>query len=475
MHTIVDLLSAQWRFGWFGVVTAISELVALLTIPSVLLRRQGNPRAALSWLLAMFAIPAMGVVAWWAIGRTHIERKRKRFTESKREAAERRGTPHSEVGTPFDGLLPPRALGDSIFATSGNDVELMFEGETAFATLHELIDQAKKAIHVQFYIFKNDDTGRALRNLLAKKAREGIAVRILIDAWGTPRFTGSFSDPLREAGAQVAAFLPSRFQPILAPRLNFANHRKVVTIDEEVAFVGGMNVGDEYAHEWKDVLAKIRGPAVRALDHVFLDDWEFASNQTVTHKEFDRPPPQGAAVCAVLSSGPDREAYYIHDAYFTLFTHAERRIWIVTPYFIPSDAISTALRTAADHGVDVRIVIPSTSDVPIVKHAARSYYLELLHGGVKIYEYQGPMLHAKAFVVDADTCAVGSANVDTRSFRLSFEVSCVFKDEGTCEHLSAWFGELLTNSHQVTVEECLNRSTGEKLLESVAHLWSPLL
>jgi cardiolipin synthase len=423
----------------------------------------------------MFAIPAIGVIAWWAIGRTHIERKRKKFTESKREAAGRRGTPHSEVGTPFDGLLPPRALGDSIFATSGNDVEIIFEGQGAFSALHAMIDQAKKTIHIQFYIFKNDATGRALRDLLAKKAREGVTVRALVDAWGTPRFTGSFSDPLREAGVHVAAFLPSRFQPILAPRLNFANHRKIVTVDEEVAFVGGMNVGDEYAHEWKDVMAKIRGPAVRALDHVFLDDWEFASSQVVSHKEFDRPPPQGSAVCAVLSSGPDRDAYYIHDAYFVLFTHAEHRIWIVTPYFIPSDAISTALRTAADHGVDVRIIIPSTSDVPIVKHAARSYYLELLRGGVRIYEYQGPMLHAKAFIVDSNTCAVGSANVDTRSFRLSFEVSCVFKDERTCDHLSEWFGGLVAGSHQVTIDECLKRSTGEKLLESMAHLWSPLL
>src|SRR5262245_6953270 len=193
MHTIVDLLSAQWRFGWFGVLTAISEIVALLTIPSVLLRRQGQPRAALSWLLAMFAIPAAGVVAWWAIGRMHIERKRRKFTESKREAVERRGTPHSEVGTPFDGLLPPRALGDSIFATSGNDVEIIFEGATAFSKLHEVIGRAKNTIHVQFYIFRNDATGRALRDLLAAKAREGVTVRILVDAWGTPRFTGAFS------------------------------------------------------------------------------------------------------------------------------------------------------------------------------------------------------------------------------------------------------------------------------------------
>lgn len=475
MHTIVEFLAVRWGFGWFGSITAFSELLALMTIPSVLLRRQGQPRAALSWLLAMFAIPALGVVAWWAIGRTHIERKKKKIVDSKRESWERRGTPHSEVGTPFDGLLPPRALGDSIFATSGNDVRILFEGSQAFAELHAAVEAAKKTIHVQFYIFRDDSTGRAFRELLVKKAREGLTVRVLVDAWGTPRFAGRFSDPLRAAGARVAAFLPSRFQPILAPRLNFANHRKVVTIDEELGFVGGMNVGDEYAKEWIDVMALIRGPAVRALDHVFLDDWDFASDEEVTHKEFDRPPPQGSAVCAVLSSGPDRDAYYIHDAYFILFTHADERIWIVTPYFIPSDAISTALRTAADRGVDVRLILPSASDIPIVKHAARSYYLDLLRGRVRIYEYEGPMLHAKAFVIDRETCAVGSANVDARSFRLNFEVSCVFKDEATTDDISIWCKGLLARSHEVTLEECMNRSTGEKLLESAAHLLSPLL
>jgi cardiolipin synthase len=235
-----------------------------------------------------------------------------------------------------------------------------------------------------------------------------------------------------------------------------------------------MNVGDEYAHEWKDVMARIRGPAVRALDHVFLDDWEFASGQNVEHREFDRPPPQGNAVCAVVSSGPDRDSY-IHDAYFILFTHAEERIWIVTPYFIPSDAISTTLRTAADRGVDVRIIVPSRSDVSLAKHASRSYYWDLLRGGVRIYEYEGPMLHAKTFVVDRETCAVGSANVDSRSFRLSFEVSCLFKDEPTCIRISSWCERLLAQSNEVTLDACEKRSTAEKLLESGAHLFSPLL
>ncbi len=299
-------------------------------------------------------------------------------------------------------------------------------------------------------------------------------VRVLIDAWGTPRFTGKFSDPLRAASASVAAFLPSHFMPILAPRINFANHRKLLVVDDSVAFLGGMNIGDEYALRWRDVMARLKGPAARALDHVFLDDWYFASNEDVLLVEREDLVPEGDVACAVIASGPDR-ASYIHDAYFIVFTRANQRIWIVTPYFIPSDALAVALRTAAARGVDVRVLLPLTSDMSVVKHAARSYYPDLLASGVKIYEYEGPMLHAKAFLVDEDISAVGSANVDTRSFLLSFEIGCFIRDRQKSWQIATWYEDLLADSHEVTLAEAHGRSTGEKLLESAAHLFSPML
>jgi cardiolipin synthase A/B len=272
----------------------------------------------------------------------------------------------------------------------------------------------------------------------------------------------------------VAAFLPSHFMPLLAPRFNFANHRKLLVVDDCVAFLGGMNVGDEYAHRWRDVMARLEGPAARALDHVFLDDWYFASKENVRLP--DRLPlgAAGHVDCAVVASGPERTSY-IHDAYFTLWTRAVRRIWIVTPYFIPTDALATALTTAASRGVDVRILLPSTSDVGVVKHAARSFYPDLIAAGLKIYEYQGPMLHAKAFLVDEDMSSVGSANVDTRSFRLNFEIGCFLSDVEASARITRWFDELFESSHRVTLADVRHRSTGQKLLESAAHLFSPLL
>ena len=464
---------SETHLEWYARISQFSQIIALFTIPSVLLQRQGQPRAALAWLLMMFALPAVGVVGWWLIGRTSIKRKRRKREARARAFAERYGPAHSEPCAAFDGL-PRRAMGDSIFTSRGNRVDLLFDGASAFPEMERAVKSAQRTVHVMFYIFRNDETGRRFRDLLVERARAGVRVRVLIDAWGSPRFTGRFSDPLRAAGASVAAFLPSHFMPLLAPRFNFANHRKILIVDDRIAFLGGMNIGDEYALHWRDVMARLEGPSARALDHIFLDDWYFASREDVPLPE--RPPAvaAGSTDCAIVASGPDR-ASYIHDAYFIVFTRANQRIWIVTPYFIPSDALATALKTAAGRNVDVRILLPQTSDVSVVKHAARSYYPELLAAGVKIYEYQGPMLHAKAFIVDKDLSTVGSANVDTRSFRLSFEIGCFISSEEKSAQIATWFEGLLESSHRVTLNEARNRSTSEKLLESAAHLFSPLL
>jgi cardiolipin synthase len=474
MHFLIALLHGQWEPGWFISLVAGSQLLALLTLPSVLLRRQGRPRAALSWLLAMFALPALGVIAWWAFGRTHIARRRRKRFEAARAFAKRYGQAHTELGTPFDRILPADAVGDSIFMSNGNQVELLFDGPNAYPAMERAIAQAKRSVHLLFYIFHDDETGRRLRDLLAEKARGGVTVRVLVDAWGTPHFAGKFSDPLRAAGAKVAAFLPTRLLPLLAPRLNFSNHRKLIVVDEEIGFLGGMNVGNEYAREWRDVMVRLRGPSVRALAHIFLDDWYFATNEDLGHDVLEVEERPGDVPCAVVVSGPDRESF-IHDAYFILFTRAERRLWIVTPYFIPGDAIATAIRTAASRGVDVRVVLPRSSDVVVAKLAARSFYPEFVASGVRIYEYLGGMLHAKVWVVDDDTSAVGSANLDARSFGLSFEIGCLIRDRGASDRITAWCETLFAASHEITLEECLRRSTGEKLLQSAAHLFSPVL
>ena len=454
----------------------VLELIALLSAPSVLLRRRGRPTAAVAWLFALFAIPGGGVFFWWLFGRTRIERKRRKRVQKKRSFQQKRGAPETTPGTAFEAMLPERARRDSVFASPGNVVELYTTGERAFAALEEAIEGARHCIHLLYYIYHDDETGRRIAERLMRKAAEGVRVRVLLDGFGSQAETRRLRRDLAAAGVQVAVFLPSQLNPLHAPRINFTNHRKITTIDDAVAFTGGMNIGAEYEHVWRDLMVRIEGPAVEALNHVFLEDWYFATNEAVFSAERNTQEliHRDGVDMAVVASGPDSEPW-IHDAYFLAITRANQRIWIVTPYFIPTSAIIVALRTAAGRGVDVRIVVPSESDVAVVKWASRSFYRSLTSAGVRIYEYDGPMLHAKALIADDLMSSVGTANIDSRGLGLSFEVSCFWSCPRLTRELSSWFEELLLEANHVTLASIDKKPLRQKLLESAAHLFSPVL
>ncbi|MCC6522110.1 MAG: cardiolipin synthase [Polyangiaceae bacterium] len=459
-----------------AVILGIAELVALLSVPSVLLQRRGRPQAALAWLLALFAFPLGGIFAWWLFGRTHLRRKRRSRTKSTKVFRERQQhMARCEEGTALDGLGPARAFGRTVWVSQGNDVRLLINGRSAFPEMERAIAAARHTIHVLYYIWNDDATGRRIRDLLAERARAGCKVRVLVDAVGSSHFLGKFADPLRAAGAHVAAFLPPRFRGLRAPAFNFRNHRKILVVDHEVAFTGGMNIGDEYAYEWLDISLSLRGPAVGALEHVLLEDWFFATGEHVAEVE---PAPVSLpckVTCAVIASGPDAVDEWIHDAFFVALTRAERRIWLATPYFIPSHALTVALRTAAARGVDVRIVVPARSDVRLVRWASRAYYRELLLAGAHIFEYEGQMLHAKALVVDDNLAVIGTANVDNRSFKLNFEIGCFLHSEALNRELARWHEETVADSLRVRPRDLAHEPVLQTLRESAAHLLSPLL
>jgi cardiolipin synthase A/B len=458
-------LAALWSVATF-------ELIALLSVPSVLLNRRGRPSAALSWLLALFALPALGTFLWWAVGRTRIEKRRRTTAAKRREFAELRGTLGRTGTTPFDELFPERAFGDGVFTSACNQVELLADGPAFFSALEAAIRKARHSIHVAVYIFRNDATGQHIWNLLEERARAGLQVRVLVDGFGTGR-SAWLAERAAEAGIQVAVFLPERFRPLYAPRVNFVNHRKIVIVDHEIAFTGGMNFAAEYAGAWRDLMIRVQGPSVGALEYVFFEDWYFATSEVLDAASVNCDSAAGLSV-ATIASGPDSEPWIL-DAYFIFITQATRRVWIATPYFIPSPPIVEALRTAAGRGVDVRVIVPARSDVSVVAWAARSYYRNLLEAGVRVFEYQGPMLHAKALVQDDRLLSVGTANIDSRSFRLSFEVSCFVESAALNQELAAWLTGLMDNSSSVTLSDLEQKGTLVKLVESGAHLFSPIL
>ncbi len=452
----------------------VFELSALLTVPSVLLKRRGRPTSALTWLLVLFALPAIGLLAWWLFGRTRIERRLRKHEGNKQEVANQIGSPATVRGTRLEALLPGRARGEYAFSTGGNRAQLLPDGKLAFAAMERELSQATRCVNLLFYMFKLDETGKRFCEKLVQCARRGVEIRVLLDGFGSRSTARRLEKRLTPYGIRVAVFFPAPFWP-LTPRLNFVNHRKLLTVDNRIAFTGGMNIGEEYEHVWRDLMVRVEGPCVEGLNHVFLEDWFFATQEALSDPTTpDALGGDDACDAGLVSSGPDTEDW-IHDSYFLAVTQAQNRLYLSTPYFIPTAALLTALRTASGRGVDVRIALPALSDVRLVMWASRSFYRALIEAGVRIYEYPGAMLHAKALVMDDVVSSIGTANVDNRSFRLNFELSLFLASPRINSEVTTWLEGLFADSEEITRESLDKKSTPRKLLESAAHLSSPLL
>lgn len=474
-----SLTEVLWLASWLG---------ALLTVPSVLLQRAGRPTAALSWLLALFAVPALAVMAWWLFGRTHLRRRRRQRRQASqftaislretRQQLQAKMADSAELSIPRGRAahLPP-ALHEAVFPPAGgNAVALLADTEATHQAWHGLVGQAHQHLHLLFYIWRDDHTGRTLRDALVEKARQGVEVRVLYDAVGSLGLPRRFFKPLIDAGGQAAAFLPIRLLSA-SPTLNFRNHRKLLIADGRRAFTGGINVGDEYL-DWQDLGIVIEGPGVNQFQEVFIDDWYFSTGEELAEPRYFCEPEvesaESSAVCEAIASGPDQVFNATREMAFLAITQCRERLWIATPYFVPDQALLLALRTAAYRGVDVRLLVPRASDAPLVQRASRVFYPELLEAGVYIDEYPG-MLHAKAMLIDDDTVLIGSANLDTRSFRLNFELSTFVTEAALNQQLASLFERLYAQSRAISSDDLIKTTYLARLSDGLAHLLSPLL
>lgn len=458
----------------------MSVAFALASVPSVLSSRRGNPLAALSWLFALMLFPGVGALCWWFFGRNALRRRRSRRAAKRAEFLQRIGKP-STIQIPFDRPeLKKLAVSAAAQIVPCPDarVRVLCEGPEAFERMGQAISSAHQQINALFYLWSNDETGVDLRNRLCERAKAGVKVRVLLDAIGSMDLHKDFWAPLREAGGRVESFMPPRLWTRRRPSWNFRNHRKILVIDHNIAFSGGMNVANDYAQSWKDVHLQTMGSSAQALEHVFYDDWyyttgEFIDSEVLTHC----PENHGLspAKVTVLSSGPDSPQPWIHDFYFRAMASAKKRLWLATPYFVPTESICTALRTAAIRGVDVRILVPGNNDRKIVQWAARAYYPGLIAAGVKIYEYAPSMMHAKIWLADQTDSAIGSANFDHRSFHLNFEVTCLLQSDAVVQSLEQWFLKMLADSVEVRQDNLIKSPRWTVVRDALAHLWSPLL
>ena len=483
-----------------GLLNGLLLFVLVILIGNIILSgfvvffERRNPSSTWAWLLVLLFIPVLGFVIYMIFGRNSKREKMFREKEEYDRAVYHRDVDavqknreqkeyireHGQLeylGNVTD--LAHLHLNSGSWMTFNNKIEYFNNGKDKFDALLEDIRNAKQSIHLEYYIWRGDDLGKRLTHELAKKAAEGVEVRVLYDGIGNSLLPKYFFDELHHAGGHTAAFLP-RF----IVRLNYRNHRKLAIIDGKIGYIGGFNVGDEYLGitkrygPWRDTHLRFRGDAVIQMQLRFIKDWNFVTkNHKMQFSDVYFPPQKDCdgVWTQIVSSGPDTKWKNVRNGYFKMINEADDRIYLTTPYFVPDDGIFEALRVAALSGHDVRIIIPGNPDHFFVYWSSMSYLGQLLEAGVRVYQYERGFIHSKVMTMDGKVSTVGSANMDIRSFELNFEVNAFMYDEGITQLLEEEFKNDLRSCVEITKEWYCRRKWWFKVKEAVARLVSPLL
>lgn len=368
--------------------------------------------------------------------------------------------------------------------TSGNRVKVFANGENKFPDMLESIKKAKHHIHLEYYIFDYDEIGKKLIEALIQKAKEGIEVRFIYDDFGSPNITNAVEKRMKEAGIQVYAFYKIKFY-LLANRFNYRNHRKIMIIDGNTSYIGGINVSDKYINSeekkklyWRDTHIKMEGTATYYLQFLFITDWNFCSEDKMPVDEKYFPEIEAKnqdCFVQIAAGGPDSPLPTILYSLIQAINLAQKEILITTPYFIPGDSILDALCVAALGGVKVKLLVPRDGDSKLVNAASRSYYSKLLEAGAEVYLYHKGFVHAKTMVTDSQLSVIGTANMDYRSFELNFEVNAVVYDKPIAEEMTQLFYDDIQYAEKLDPKQWRDRPWYQQLPERVARLFSPVL
>ncbi len=456
-------------------------------------------QGAVAWAFALNTIPALAVPAWFVFGSNEVEVYQSTMRvgmDEVRPLAERliknldraaadpekaeSGETAASSGDESEMLKRLQAIG-SLPLMKGNSAKLLVDGEATYAAILDAITGAEHYILVQFYIFRDDETGKRFRDALVAKAREGVAVYLLLDNMGSIGLSREFIESMKREGMKVkyvmdVAGKTNRFQ------LNFRNHRKIVVVDGKRGFLGGLNVGDEYLGKhpkltpWRDTHMEWRGPIVKCLQVPFAEDWRWATGELLHQLDWEirSGDVAGEVEALCLATGPADPFETCAMGFLTMIDAARDRVWLATPYFVPDDKIVTALQLAAIRGVDVRVILPGLNDSPLIYLSSFSYFAELEDAGVKFYRYQKGFLHRKVMVVDDSLSAIGSANLDNRSFRLNFEVIGIVSDIAFNEEVSRMLEADLAHSKPTGAEALTERSFWFRLGVRLSRMLAPI-
>ncbi len=465
-----------------AVVALIHLLGALSAIRAVMDTR--TPQGAIAWVVALIGFPYLALPMFWIFGGRrfvgYVIERRSALSEANpiaRGAHQALADSGLLVTTEANWELPFGRLSKLPF-TTGNDVELLIDGDATFASLLAGIARAREYVLVQFFIFRNDRIGRQMQDVLLERARAGVRVYVLYDRVGCYDLPRRYMQRLRDGGVEVRAFRTVgayRFQ------VNFRNHRKIVVVDGREGWVGGLNVGDEYlgrdpkAGFWRDTDVRVDGPVVQAVQVAFLEDWHWASGHLLSLDWTPRPSPGGArrAVLA-LPSGPADDLETCTLFFIDAINAARSRLWIATPYFVPDEQFITAVQLAALRGVAVRILVPKTNNHILVGLSIWSYLDELEAVGVEFWQYARGFMHQKVTLIDDAACTIGTANFDNRSFRLNFEITMAIADREFTSRVRAMLEADFAASERITAADLRARSFAFRFAVRAARLASPV-
>lgn len=459
------------------VATALGAMIVVIS-------ENRNPLKTISWVLILLLLPLVGLIIYYFFGED--SRKQRLISHKMYKKLNRRSIGRKEL---LETLNPPQehkglvGLLNRLKASplyGGSCVTFYSDGNTKFEALFEELEKAQKHIHIQYYIFLDDEIGCKTRDILLRKVAQGVEVRLIYDDVGSWKAKRRFFREMQEKGIEVQPFLKVAFK-FLTSRVNYRNHRKIVVIDGKVGFVGGMNVADRYINGvksgvWRDSHIKVEGKAVSGLQTSFLIDW-YSSRKEFLASDSYYPPLEnkGDNLIQFATSGPVGQFKDIHLGILQAISNSKESVYIQTPYFVPTDSLLLAIQMASMRGVDIRLMLPRHSDTTFVHIASMSYLTDVLNAKVSVYFFEAGFLHSKLMVIDNSLTITGSANMDVRSFEHNFEIDAFIYNEETCSRAKEIFFRDMEQSTLLSVEEWNKRSRFEKFKESVMRLFSPLL
>lgn len=471
-------------------ILTIIYIIYLIFVIITILTDKKSPEKTISWILFLLAFPPVGLIIYIFFGR---EWKRHRlnqdFSPYIKELIFKVAKKIEE--SDYISLIELLANSDSSPLFIDNDVTIFKDGSEKFAALKIELEKAKHHIHLEYYIVKNDKIGNEIKDILIRKANEGIKIRFIVDRVGSIKLNRRYRKDLEMAGVDLiyyTSFL-APFLRLINTQINYRNHRKIAIIDGKVGFIGGINIGDEYLGKgklgyWRDLHIMIRGDFVLGLQALFFDDFwnikKINGSELNLERQYDKYFPEtqksNGIVMQLLTSGPDSEFPSIMHGFIKMISSAKKYIYIATPYFIPTESLMENLKIAAMSNVDVKILFPGKYDHFVVYNASKSYLAELIKYGVEVYFYRkDAFLHSKLMTVDGNISTVGTANMDIRSFELNYEVNAVIYNNETTKKFEKIFEEDLKDSRLISKEELEMTPKRERFIEGIARLFSWIL